>query len=134
MSRKNNALREEVTRLREEVVALGDLYLNDKPRTVRVTPGYDWGVMPVAGDLSPGTYRVRVALQVPDEPFEWKTREGDLLRPAQMDEQHLRNCISYTQRRLQSMFGSTAYLDATRYMARAFYEFLREADRRGLRV
>jgi hypothetical protein len=71
----------------------------------------------------------------PDEPpFLWKTHDRKLLHPKQMEEEHLRNAISYTQRRLAAAFGNAIWLSELTWLVRALYEFLKEAKRRGLKV
>lgn len=71
----------------------------------------------------------------PDEPpFAWTTQTGKKMHPSQMAEEHLRNAISYTQRKLRNAIDNAVYLDNIAWLARAFYEFLKEAKRRGIRV
>ena len=43
--------------------------------------------------------------------FIWICNDGRRVTPAGMDEQHLRNSISYVQRRLVNQFGTVAYLE-----------------------
>jgi len=69
-----------------------------------------------------------------EEDFLWVTRDGRYLRPDEMDESHLRNCVSYTQRRLQKQMLEAVDLGTLEHLARAFYEFLRECRKRGLRI
>lgn len=66
--------------------------------------------------------------------FIWTTRDGEDVRPQQMSEEHLRNAICFCQRRLTYAFGTTRWLSTTKFYVRAFYEFLLEAERRGIRV
>lgn len=66
--------------------------------------------------------------------FRWKTSDGRTLKPTEMDEQHLRNTISYVQRTLVHKIGSSRYLQPLGYLGRAFYELLEESKRRGFDV
>lgn len=74
-------------------------------------------------------------IQSLDSPkFFWVTRDGTAIKPSDMSTEHLRNCVSYVQRRLTRDCGSVAYLGKLEGLARAFYEFLREARKRGIDV
>lgn len=66
--------------------------------------------------------------------FIWVCADGRRLRPADMEEEHLRNTICYIQRRLTSMFGSVRFLAKTEYHVHALYHMLVEARRRGINV
>jgi hypothetical protein len=69
-----------------------------------------------------------------EEPFVWRTADGVDMVPQEMDEEHLRNCVSYTQRRLVKKIGESTWLSDSMHFARAYYEFLKECERRGIRV
>lgn len=66
--------------------------------------------------------------------FFWRTRDGRSLMPRDMEEEHLRNTISFLQRRLVCQFGTVAYVDETFQNVEALAAMLKEAKARGLRV
>lgn len=66
--------------------------------------------------------------------FRWRSADGRMLTPNEMDEAHLRNTISFLQRRLVYAFGNSAYLDQTAHHVEALNAMLKEAKTRGLRV
>lgn len=66
--------------------------------------------------------------------FRWKTNDGRHILPKQMDEGHLRNTISFLQRRLVYQFGTATWLYRSEYNVQALYEMLKEARRRGIQV
>lgn len=68
------------------------------------------------------------------EPFRWKTADGEQLAPAQMDEQHLRNTISYLQRTLVHDFGVARFIARTEFKLVALSEMIKEASKRGFQV
>lgn len=64
----------------------------------------------------------------------WKTRDGQTLLIEQMEEEHLRNAISFVQRRLVAEFGRTPWIETIHPLLKSMDNFLTEAKRRGLRV
>lgn len=66
--------------------------------------------------------------------FVWQTGDGRCLKPLDMDESHLRNTISYLQRRLVHEFGTAKWLQRTATHVEALHEMLKEASRRGIKV
>jgi hypothetical protein len=73
-------------------------------------------------------------LELRNEPFVWRTMDGVQVTPNAMDEDHLRNVVSYTQRRLMKAMLESTWLSGAAKYARAFYEFLAECERRGIDV
>lgn len=71
--------------------------------------------------------------QIP-KPFYWRCADGRTLHPKEMDESHLRNSISFLQRRLTHQFGTATWLNRTTYHVQALHEMLKEADRRHIDV
>ena len=72
--------------------------------------------------------------QLTPNPFIWKTADGRHLRPSEMDEQHLRNTVSFLQRKLTVAFGSVRFLQQTAWMVEALNEMFKECKRRGYEV
>lgn len=68
------------------------------------------------------------------KPFVWKTYEGVSMKVSEMEESHLQNAINWCQRILTRQFGNTRWMSDTKKTVRALYEFLEEAERRGLKV
>lgn len=66
--------------------------------------------------------------------FVWRTRDGRQIPVTEMTDEHLRNAISWAQRRLVHELGTSRWLSSTKLLARAFYEFVREAEQRGMSV
>lgn len=66
--------------------------------------------------------------------FTWTTRDGVSVKPCDMDEQHLRNTVSWLQRNLVYNFGSAPYLGKLSEKVYAFYKMLEECQRRGIEV
>lgn len=67
-------------------------------------------------------------------PFIWIAGDGRRMLPSEMDEQHLRNTISYLQRTLTRDFGTVPYLNKLTKRVQAFHEMLKEAESRGFEV
>jgi len=82
----------------------------------------------------PWPVAARAATEADGDEFMWVTGDGRRIQPAEMDEEHLRNAISYTQRKLVGAALNATWLSSAKKLARAFYEFLREAERRGIKV
>lgn len=68
------------------------------------------------------------------EVFTWLTRDGERLRPCDMEESHLRNTISYLQRTLVYSFGNARFLAPLDYKVQALHEMLKEAKRRSVDI
>lgn len=66
--------------------------------------------------------------------FIWRTKEGRVVRPREMEDEHLRNTISYLQRTLVFQFGTTRWMARCEETTRALYEMLKEARRREIQV
>lgn len=66
--------------------------------------------------------------------FVWTTAGGERVRVTDMDEGHLRNTISYLQRRLVYLFGTVTWMMPVRSTLKALAAMLDEAERRGLQV
>jgi len=66
--------------------------------------------------------------------YRWKMRNGELIAPRDMTEEHLRNTVSFIERMLVHAFGSVPYLDATEERLVALTMMIRECRRRGFRV
>jgi hypothetical protein len=64
----------------------------------------------------------------------WTTAFGDRLPVSKMDEGHLRNTISFLQRKLVFQFGQSTYLQRTKPLLEAMLAMLSEAQRRGIEV
>lgn len=67
-------------------------------------------------------------------PFVWVTSDGRRLQPKDMDEEHLRNTISFLQRTIVHRLGTTPYLDTLESRFQAMFEMLKEARNREIRV
>src|SRR3954454_25272322 len=68
------------------------------------------------------TYTARMAELVKQEQmakFVWTTASGDVVQPKNMDEDHLRNTISYLSRRLISDLGRQAWIHKLHYFVKA---------------
>lgn len=68
------------------------------------------------------------------KPFFWRTRDSRVVAPSDMEESHLRNTISFLQRRLVCVFGTATYVDEAAGSIEALHEMLKEAKARGIRV
>jgi predicted component of type VI protein secretion system len=64
----------------------------------------------------------------------WTTGTGQQIRIDEMDEGHLRNTISFLQRRIVSQFGKVTWLSEMRDMLASMVAMLDEAKKRGIRV
>ncbi|MFI5223778.1 MAG: hypothetical protein ACHQX3_05950 [Nitrospirales bacterium] len=64
----------------------------------------------------------------------WKTGVGEILRVTDMEEQHLRNAISFCARRLIGRLSSTVYVDELTTYIEGLANLMTEAKRRGFRV
>lgn len=62
----------------------------------------------------------------------WKTGDGRFVKMHMMDEGHLRNAISYTQRRIVHILGTAVWLEKTEHFCQQFVYLLQEAKRRGI--
>jgi hypothetical protein len=78
--------------------------------------------------------KYKLPLLTDEHPFSWKTSDGRKVHPSELSDEHLRNCVSFTQRQLIKVTLDATFLDRTIMVARAYYEFLKEAKRRGMRV
>jgi len=68
------------------------------------------------------------------QPDMWKTADGRVLRVVDLEGGHLRNAISYLQRRLVHKFGEALYLAPLESMISNMGMLLREANRRGYNI
>lgn len=64
----------------------------------------------------------------------WKTEDGEILLIQAMEEEHLRNCISFLARKLSNMLHNTAFLTDSLSFTQSLAAMLLEAKRRGYRV
>jgi hypothetical protein len=80
------------------------------------------------------TINRKIAELEAQQEFYWVTQDGRSVRPSGMDEQHLRNTISFLARRLITQLSQTTWLESTAYFVEALAHMLHEAKRRGLRV
>lgn len=68
------------------------------------------------------------------KPFTWRDREGRRWLPTTMNEQHLRNTISFCFRRMLKLTLEASYLDDAAMLVEALYFLMAEAKRRGYRL
>ncbi len=130
-------LRQRYNQLKNEFESLVELYMESPDYRSFAPGGYVHGEVVRSSDFNSSLLsdlhemsRGKSDLM----PFMWRTRDGEWMLPSQMDEQHLRNSVSFCQRKLSSLFGSVSYLETTTDLVRALYEFLKEAKKRGYRV
>lgn len=72
--------------------------------------------------------------QMMPKPFMWRTQDGQLISPTKMDEQHLRNAISYLQRRIVHLSGTSTYLSTLLPSYEALHYMMKEALERGYQI
>jgi len=67
-------------------------------------------------------------------PTTWTTGSGAILPISAMEESHLRNAISYTQRRVSHALSTSVWLSRTTGQLASLLAMLFEAERRGLQL
>jgi hypothetical protein len=70
----------------------------------------------------------------PAEPFQWMTKTGEKIAPCEMDDDHLRNTISFLARGLATDLSRAAWLNPLQYKLQALFEMLKEAEARDIEV
>lgn len=126
-------VRQRFNQLKKDYEALVELYL-ETPEPLTMTSSLLGEEVSHEELIRRSTEADDLRVRLAPQEFVWRTSDGRDLRPRDMDDEHLRNCVSYTQRRLASAFGTVKYLRETEKMATAYVEFLKEARGRGIRV
>jgi hypothetical protein len=70
----------------------------------------------------------------PEVPALWTTRDGATIPISEMEDDHLRNTISFLQRKLVASLGHVRYIRDTSNTVKALHHMLTEAERRNMNV
>lgn len=126
-------LRQELRRLEDDYAALAELYYDSFEIPLDLAWEYAFGKP--ALKTRPGLNYSYSPRAMPNYgQATWTTADGEQMLISQMDESHLRNTISYLQRRLTADFGRVLYLSAIERHITALSEMLKEARRRHIEV
>jgi len=64
----------------------------------------------------------------------WRTREGEMIPMAALQDDHLRNCIVYCSRRVLYLLASGRWVGESYTYARDLARLIEEARRRGIKM